>query len=1400
MKRALRTLATGMFLLSLMVPAVSLAQVTETQSGFCQVLGWLVRPIGLCEPVVVPVVVTPADPAVVTEAVVEKPAPAIQVAPTIIEYSTTTQPIYNEVTNEYVTVQQTGVSESLLNKRVSELLVYIASLGKNTQGAVTAASLPSLEVLDQYATKEYVLKSVDKVYDNQSSNNRNETTTSLSSSLTDVVLAGTTNITGNLGVGTSTPQDILSVAGAVYLEDTTPAVTTNRLYNSSGDLYWNGILLSGLAATTSATSSVWLESGSDAYRLTGNVGVGTSTPEAKLSVYSASVQDALRIRSNDGNTVVIDQYGTLSVGDMMEVGYDNNVADRAYSSRFGTYVTSGRNSASAYDITLDPSGAGNTLIASGNVGIGIEVPSAKLDVRSASTPLNITRNVSFGGGTYWGGQRLILNQANNAVAGIATYYKANNSAGTEVYAGMFGGGLTSVTSGAERGQLVFTAAYQGLDPGTYKHLIINATAASAADVLIPSGRLGVGTTTPSEALTVAGNISATAVKAEILDIGGEVCNVEAYGAVGNNLTLNDAAIARAIAACGDGGTVYFPMGQFRISQPIVLDKPVTLRGAYSPRWSYSSAPRSSIRADFASFSGVAMVHVRDRVISGQANHNNGGRLEYISLDGGSAGSNVNGVYFEGLVRDWKLTDVDISQTTGNGFESAVGTGSGNPRGFTIRGLSIYSSDGHGFRATALNDSYIEDLLVVGNALRGIYMSSIGETKINNSRAVFNALEGLYIDGASSNGGMMFTDFSTDRNDRHGVRISLTGTTTVTFNGLLTRRDGANLGGGSETPYAGVAVIGSPAEKVAPVFINGLTQIVGVDDSGNPPLAPQVGVRVTNAKYVKIEGQLWGVNKAYEDGGGNERFIIEEDSIIKEGTAGVNTNPVPLYNNKWVASTTAKSLLYDGAINIGSSTEDRLLNIVAASGAGARFKDTTNNVTFDMRAEDSQAFFGTFSNHQLRFQTNNVSRMTIDTNGRVGIGTTTPVTDLSVVGDAVFTGALRDSTNSAGLNGFVLQTTGTGSRWVATSSLGFASGAASTFLSLTDTPSFFNAGRLPFTNTAGNALTDSSSLTFNGDTMQITSSVDQPALRLNAASVSTNSVLALSGPLSTTVNNGKVFQVGVAAEAFGRGQFFTDGSYGIGSGAATRDTFFSRVATSTLLVSSDRTTSGLATLSVSGKIAVGTTTPDQALDVIGTIQSSVLLGGSVGLSTDANGNIIRTPSDERLKTNIQTIENPLDTLLALRGVQYEWLDKDRFGTEAEIGFIAQEVDMQLPEVVRKGGDYWSLNTANIVAVVVEAMKEMWVTITGNQERIELLEARVSALESAQGGRQAQPAPEPVVEPEPQTDPVSPQPESEPVATTTESTVEPEEVELSATEPTEPVLPPENTEQPTTATST
>jgi hypothetical protein len=68
-------------------------------------------------------------------------------------------------------------------------------------------------------------------------------------------------------------------------------------------------------------------------------------------------------------------------------------------------------------------------------------------------------------------------------------------------------------------------------------------------------------------------------------------------------------------------------------------------------------------------------------------------------------------------------------------------------------------------------------------------------------------------------------------------------------------------------------------------------------------------------------------------------------------------------------------------------------------------------------------------------------------GNIGIGTTTPSSKLTVVGntyiggDLAVTGTFRDSSNASGTAGMVLQTTGAGTQWVATSSLGISGGAS-----------------------------------------------------------------------------------------------------------------------------------------------------------------------------------------------------------------------------------------------------------------------------------------------------------------------------------------------------------------------
>jgi hypothetical protein len=56
------------------------------------------------------------------------------------------------------------------------------------------------------------------------------------------------------------------------------------------------------------------------------------------------------------------------------------------------------------------------------------------------------------------------------------------------------------------------------------------------------------------------------------------------------------------------------------------------------------------------------------------------------------------------------------------------------------------------------------------------------------------------------------------------------------------------------------------------------------------------------------------------------------------------------------------------------------------------------------------------------------------------------------------------------------------------------------------------------------------------------------------------------------------------------------------------------------------------------------------------------------------------SDERLKTDIYTIENALEKTLLLRGVNYTLIQIEP--DKIRIGLIAQEVELIIPEVVHE----------------------------------------------------------------------------------------------------------------------
>lgn len=118
----------------------------------------------------------------------------------------------------------------------------------------------------------------------------------------------------------------------------------------------------------------------------------------------------------------------------------------------------------------------------------------------------------------------------------------------------------------------------------------------------------------------------------------------------------------------------------------------------------------------------------------------------------------------------------------------------------------------------------------------------------------------------------------------------------------------------------------------------------------------------------------------------------------------------------------------------------------------------------------------------------------------------------------------------------------------------------------------------------------------------------------------------------------------------------------------------------------------------------------------------------------NGGILTTtnPSDERLKINIADISFGLHEILQLRPVSYNWNNTSADPTETSYGFIAQEVQEVIPELVsvydhrepfaEEGVERFGLNKEGIYAGLVAAIQEL-------NAKVEDLTAEVNALKGA-----------------------------------------------------------------------
>jgi hypothetical protein len=135
----------------------------------------------------------------------------------------------------------------------------------------------------------------------------------------------------------------------------------------------------------------------------------------------------------------------------------------------------------------------------------------------------------------------------------------------------------------------------------------------------------------------------------------------------------------------------------------------------------------------------------------------------------------------------------------------------------------------------------------------------------------------------------------------------------------------------------------------------------------------------------------------------------------------------------------------------------------------------------------------------------------------------------------------------------------------------------------------------------------------------------------------------------------------------------------------------------------------------GNVGIGTTNPGAKLQVIGSVMFPALANDSTGYYVCANtttGNIATSTtacgaSSIKYKENVKDITYGLAEVLKLRPVLFDYKSGYIPNASKQIGLIAEEVNLIIPELVAKDskGEIQGLDYPKFVAVLIKAMQDL-----------------------------------------------------------------------------------------------
>ena len=335
---------------------------------------------------------------------------------------------------------------------------------------------------------------------------------------------GLTITNGKVGIGTTSPSQILEVNGAIKIGAYTLPSTdgTNGQFlktNGSGSISWSA----------DNTLTYWTENSGNVYRSSGNVGIGTTTPSQKLEVNGAVKIGAYTLPSTDG-----------TIGQFLKTDGSGNVSWSADNNTNNWTENSG-----------------NIYRNSGNVGIGTTTPSQKLEVNGAvkigayilpSTDGTIGQllKTDGSGNVSWSADSTITNWTENS----GDIYRSSGNVGIgtispseklEVNGAVKIGDYTLPSTDGTNGQFLKTDG-SGSVSWSADNTITNWTE-NSGDIYRSSGNVGIGTTSPEAPLHVQNDNAKLRVKEDAgryIDIDPQNRKIEFGGFSTTGLSIQEA--------------------------------------------------------------------------------------------------------------------------------------------------------------------------------------------------------------------------------------------------------------------------------------------------------------------------------------------------------------------------------------------------------------------------------------------------------------------------------------------------------------------------------------------------------------------------------------------------------------------------------------------------------------------------------------------------------------------------------------------------------------------------------------------------------------------------------------------------------------------------------------------